>query len=109
MGYKDTDNNGIFVKVHDAQKEADEGEEGEQTQDSTTPTLGKIMDVLGEIQPSLGHINSRFTIMDERLDFLGAQVVTIDRKVSLRASVEKLHGDLAQSRSFEAIQSPPHA
>ena len=72
MGYKDTDNNGIFIKVRDAQEEDDEGEKGEQTQDSTTPTLGQIMDVLGEIQLNLGHINSRFTSMDERLDSLGA-------------------------------------
>ena len=67
------------------------------------------MDVLGEIQLSLDHINSRFNSMDERLDFLGAQVAAIDRKVSLGASMEELHGDPAQSRSFEATQSPPHA
>ena len=67
MGYKDTDNNGIFVKVHGTQEEDDEGEEGEQTQDSATPILGQIMDVLGEIQLSLGHINSRFNSMDEQL------------------------------------------
>ena len=53
------------------------------------------MDVLGEIQLSLSHINSRFISMDERLDFLGAQVAVVDRKVSLGASVEELHGDLA--------------
>ena len=29
MGYKDTDNNGIFNKVRSAQEEDDEGEEGE--------------------------------------------------------------------------------
>ena len=29
MGYKDTDNNGIFVKVRGAQDENDKGEEGE--------------------------------------------------------------------------------
>ena len=58
MGYKDTNNNGIFVKVQGAQDEDDEGEEGEPAQDSTAPTLGQIMDVLGEIQLSLGHINS---------------------------------------------------
>ena len=67
------------------------------------------MDVLGEIQLSLGHINSRFTSMDKRLDSLGAQVAAIDRKVSLGASVEELHGDLAHWRSSEATQSPPHA
>ena len=47
--------------------------------------------------------------MDERLDLLGAQVAAIDRKVSLGVSVEELHGDPAQLRSFEATQSPPHA
>ena len=47
--------------------------------------------------------------MDERLDSLGAQMVVIDRKVSLGASMEELHGDPAQSRSSEATQSPPHA
>ena len=47
--------------------------------------------------------------MDERLDSLGAQVVAFDRKVSLGASVEELHGDPAQSRSSEATQSPSHA
>ena len=83
MGYKDTDNNGIFVNVPDAQEEDNEGEEGEPAQDPTAPTLSQIMDVLGEIQLSLGHINSRFNSMDERLDSLGAQVVAIDRKVSL--------------------------
>ena len=30
MGYKDTDNNGIFEKVRGALKEDDEGEKGEQ-------------------------------------------------------------------------------
>ena len=47
MGYKDTDNNGIFVKVRGAQEEDNEGEEREPAQDPATPTLGQIMDVLG--------------------------------------------------------------
>ena len=51
MGYKDTDNNGIFVKVRGAQEEDDEGEEGEQAQDQAmvraAPSLGQVMDVLG--------------------------------------------------------------
>ena len=63
----------------------------------------------GEIQLSLGHINLKFNSMDERLDSLGAQVAAIDRKVNLGAIVEEIHGDLAQSRSSEATQSPPHA
>ena len=67
------------------------------------------MDVLREIQLSLGYINSRFNSMDECLDSLGAQVAAIDRKVSLGASMEELYGDPAQLRSFEATQSPPHA
>ena len=47
--------------------------------------------------------------MDECLDSLGAQVTAIDHKVSLCARTKELHGDLAQSRSSEATQSPPHA
>ena len=47
MGYKATDNNGIFVKVRGTQEEDDEGEEGESTQDPAAPTFGQIMDVLG--------------------------------------------------------------
>ena len=46
--------------------------------------------------------------MDERLNSLGAQVAVIDRKVSLGASTEELHGDPAQSWSLEATQSPSH-
>ena len=53
------------------------------------------MDVLGEIQLNLGHFNSRFNSMDERLDSLSAQVADIDCKVSLGASMEELHGDPA--------------
>ena len=40
--------------------------------------------------------------MHERLNSLGTQVAAIDRKVSLGASMEELHGDLTQSRSSEA-------
>ena len=67
------------------------------------------MDMLGEIQLSLGHINSRLNSIDERLDSLGAQVAAIDHKMSLGASMEKLHGDPTQSRSLKATQSPPYA
>ena len=109
MGYKDTDNNGIFVKVCGAQDEDDEGEDGEPAQNSAAPTLGQIMDVLGEIQLNLGHFNLRFNSMDERLDSLSAQVVAIDHKVSVGANMEELHGDPAQSQSSEATQSPPYA
>ena len=68
----------------------------------TVPTLGQIMDVLGEMQLSLGHINSRLNSMDGCLDSLGAQVVAIDRKVNLGASVEEIHGDPTQSQSLKA-------
>ena len=47
--------------------------------------------------------------MDERLDFLGAQVANIRRIVDLGASAEEIHGDPVQSRSSEATQSPSHA
>ena len=47
--------------------------------------------------------------MDEHLDSLGAQVATIDHKVSLGVSAEELHADHALSRSSKATQSPPHA
>ena len=108
MGYKDTDNNEIFVKVHGAQKEDDEGEEGELAQDQAPPSFGQVMDVLGEIQLSIGQIHTRLDSMHKRLDSLGTQVANIDRKVSLGASMEELHGDPAQSRSSEATQSPLH-
>ena len=65
MGQKDTDNNEVFIKVRSALNKDDEGEEGEPAQDPAAPTLGQIMDVLGEIQLTLGHINSRFNSMDE--------------------------------------------
>ena len=67
------------------------------------------MDVLGEIQLSIGHLNSQLNSMDEHLDSLGAQVVEIDRKVSLGVSIEKLHVDPSPSQSSEATQSPPYA
>ena len=51
MGYKDTDNYGIFVKFRGAQEEDDEGEEREQAQDQAmvhvAPFLGQVMDVVG--------------------------------------------------------------
>ena len=107
IGYKDKDNNGTFIKVRGAHDEDDEGEESEQAQDPTT--LGQIMDVLGEIQFGIGHLNSWLNIMDECLDSLGAQVAEIDRKVSLGVSAEELHVDPTPSRSSDATQSPHHA
>ena len=113
MGYKDTDNNGIFVKVRGAQEEDDEGEEREQAQDQAMVraalSLGQVIDVLGQIQLSIGQINTRLDSMHERLNSLGTQVADIDRKVNLGASMKELHGDPAQSRSSEDIQSPFHA
>ena len=103
MSYKDLDNNGNFVKIR-----GDEGEEDEPVQAPKTHTLGQIMDVLAELQISVGHLNSRFDRMDERLDFLSAQVVDIRCIVDLGASVEEIHGDPVQSPSLKATQSPPH-
>ena len=104
MGYKDLDNNGNFVKI-----QGDEGEEDEPAQASKAHTLGQIMDVLAELQISVGHINSRFDRMDEHLDSLGAQVADIRRIMDFRVSAEEIHGDPVQSRSSEATQSPSHA
>ena len=67
------------------------------------------MDVLGEIQLSIGHLNSRLNSINERLDSLGAQVAKINRKLSLGVSAEELHADPTPSQSSEATQSPPHA
>ena len=53
MGYKDTDNNGIFIKVRGTQEEVDEGEDEEPAQDRAAPSLGQVMDVLGELQLSM--------------------------------------------------------
>ena len=100
MGYKDKDNNGIFVKVWGVHDEDNVGEESEQAQD--LDTLGYIMDVLGEIQLGIGHLNSRLNSMSKHLDSLGAQVAEIDRKMSLDVSAEELHVDPAPSRLSEA-------
>ena len=104
MGYKDLDNNGNFVKIR-----GDEGEEDEPAQAPKAHTLGQIMDVLAELQISVGHLNSRFNRMDERFDSLGAYVAGIRRIVDLGASTKKIHGDPVQSRSSKATQSPSHA
>ena len=47
--------------------------------------------------------------MDERLDFLGAQVANIRHLVDLGASTEEIHGDPVRFPSSEATQSSPHA
>ena len=67
------------------------------------------MDVLTNLQISIGNLNTRFDRMDERLDSLGAQVADIHRLVDLGASAEEIHGDPVRSPSSEATQSPPHA
>ena len=67
------------------------------------------MDVLADIQISLGSLNTRFDRMDERLDMLGTQVADIRRLVDLGASAEEIHGDPVRSPSSEATHSSPHA
>ena len=67
------------------------------------------MDVLGEIQLSIGHFNSQLNSMDKHLDSLCAQVAEINRKVSLGVSIGELQVDPAPSQSSEATQSPFHA
>ena len=67
------------------------------------------MDVLADLQISIGNLNTRFNRMDEQLDFLGTQVADICRLMDLDASVEEIHGDPVRSPSSEATQSPPHA
>ena len=87
----------------------DEGEEDEPAQVSKTHTLGQVMDVLADLQISIGNLNTRFDRIDERLDSLGAQVPAIRRLIDLGASAEEIHGDPVRSPSSEATQSPPHA
>ena len=67
------------------------------------------MDVLADLQISLGNLNTRFDRMDEHLDSLGAQVSDIRRLVDLGVSAEEIHGDPIRSPSSEATQSPPPA
>ena len=104
MGYKDPDNTGNFIKVR-----GDEGDEDEPAQAPETHTLGQVMDVLVNIQISIGNLNTRFDRMDERLDMLGTQVADIRRLVDLGASAEEIHGDPVRSPSSEATHSSPHA
>ena len=104
MGYKDPDNTGNFIKIR-----GDEGDEDEPAQAPKTHTLGQVMDVLADIQISIGNLNTRFDHMDERLDTLGTQVANIRRLVDLGASAEETHGDPVRSPSSEATQSQPHA
>ena len=103
MGYKDPDNTGNFIKMR-----GDEGEEDDPAQALETHTLGQVMDVLENLQISIGNLNTRFDRMDERLDILGTQVADIRRLVDLGASAEEIHGDLVRSLSSKATQSPPH-
>ena len=73
-------------------------------------TLGKVMDVLEDIQISLGNLNTRFDHMEGRLNSLRAQVADIRRLVDLGASADEIHGDPVRSPSSEATHSqPPHA
>ena len=104
MGYKDSDNTGNFIKMR-----GDKGEDDEPAQAPKTHTLGQVMDVLADLQISIGNFNTRFDCMDERLDSFGTQVADIRRLVDLGASAEEIHGDLIRSPSLEATHSPPHA
>ena len=104
MGYKNPDNIENFIKMR-----GDEGEEDEPAQAPETHTLGQVMDVLADLQISIGNLNTRFDRMDERLDSLGTQVADIRRLVDLGASAEEIHGDSIRSPSSEATHSPPHA
>ena len=88
IGYKDPYNTGNFIKMR-----GDEGEEDEPAQAPETHSLGQVMDVLADLQISIGNLNTRFDRMDERLDSLGAQVIAIHRLVDLGASAEEIHGD----------------
>ena len=72
-------------------------------------TLGQVMDVLADLQISIGNLNTRFDHMDERLDILGTQVADIRRIVDLGASAKEIHGDPVRSPSSEATHSPSHA
>ena len=73
----------------------------------TAPFLAQIMEVLGQIQLNLGHLNSRFNFIDEHLDSMAAHLASIDRKVSLGVNIDKLPANLLQS--FEATHLPYHA
>ena len=66
MGYNDLDNNENFVKIR-----GDKGEEDEPAQAPEAHTFGQVMDVLAEIQISVGHLNSRLDRMDEHIDIFG--------------------------------------
>ena len=57
MGYKDLDNTGNFIKMR-----GDEGEEDEPAQAPETHTLGQVMDVLVDLQISIGNLNTRFDV-----------------------------------------------
>ena len=104
MGYKDPDNIRNFIKMR-----GDEGEDDEPAQASETHTLGQVMDLLADLQISIGNLNTRFDRMDERLDSLGAQVADIRCLVDLDASAEEIHDDPIRSPLSEATHSPPHA
>ena len=66
MGYKDLDNTENFIKMR-----GDEGEDDEPAQAPETHTLGQVIDVLADLQISIGNLNTRFDRMDEHLDSLG--------------------------------------
>lgn len=65
MEYKDPNNDGKYVKVQNVQDNDDEDKaasaEGQAVtppiQDQATPSLAQVMDVLGQIQLSVGHLH----------------------------------------------------
>ena len=67
------------------------------------------MDVLIDLQISIGNLNTRFDRMDECFNILGTQVADIRRIMDLGASAEEIRGDPVRSPSSEATHSPSHA
>ena len=117
MGYRDCDNDNKFVKVRGVVYDDDDGKENPsamqdpqayapQAQDPSAPSLAQVIEVLGQIQLNLDHLNLRFNFMDECLDSMVAHLALVDRKVSLGTNIDELHADSLQS--FEATHSPPH-
>ena len=62
--------------------------------DPTAPSLAQVMDVLGQIQLSIGQIHERFDFMDRRLDMLNSF-----------PQIPSLHLFLPL---LSILQSPPH-
>ena len=65
------------------------------------------MEILGQIQLNLDHLNSRFNSMDEHLDSMVTQHASMDRKVRLGAIIDELQADQSLAQLSKATQSPP--